>query len=349
MTPRWWMCLMIGLAAPVVHGQTAPSYSQDSSQGYYDEDEYSEEEAGPLAPYAPPALPNETQTARPFRDAVWASGHWYWDGNEWRFNPGTWIASMPGYQFINGYWQQEGSGWRWISGGWARPGSTQVEIPIAVTNEEVVASQAPPAPQMETPPPAPAPSYTWAPGYWYWSGVNWSWVTGSWMAPPRPDLVFVTPRWVRRGPSWYFVGGGWAMHGSTRVVVPEYRYARISVGWGRPSYFVHTWRRYPMFHWSRPYGYRHGPRYNPPPYYRDRDWDRGPRHHDSGPNGPWRDRYDGPRRDHDGPRGRDHDGPRGRDHDGPRGRDHDGPRGRDNDGPRGGGWGRHDATPVRNR
>ena len=80
----------------------------------YDEDDYSEDEAGPLAPYAPPALPNETQTARPFRDAVWASGHWYWDGNEWRFNPGTWIASMPGYQFINGYWQQEASGWRWM-------------------------------------------------------------------------------------------------------------------------------------------------------------------------------------------------------------------------------------------
>ncbi|HEX8539888.1 MAG TPA: hypothetical protein VF664_20670, partial [Cystobacter sp.] len=65
--------------------------------------------------------------------------------------------------------------------------------------------------------------------------------------------------------------------------------------------------------------------------YRDRDWDRGPRHHDSRPNGPWRDHNDGPRRDHGGPRGRDHDGPRGRDH----------------DGPRGGGWGRHDATPVR--
>ncbi|MET0403731.1 MAG: hypothetical protein ABW123_15075 [Cystobacter sp.] len=345
MSPRWWMYLMVGLAAPVVHAQTAPAYSQDAQSYGYD-DGYTEEEAGPIAPYAPPALPNEVQSARPYRDAVWASGHWYWDGNEWRYNSGTWIAPMPGYQFVNGYWQQTGSGWGWVSGGWSRPGTTDVEIPVAVTNEEVVASQAPPAPQYESPPPAPAPSYTWAPGYWYWSGANWTWITGSWMAPPRPGLAFVTPRWVRRGPSWYFVGGGWALGGSNRIVVPEYRYANVSVGWGRPSHFVHTWRRYPMFHWSRPYGYsRSGYRYAP---HRDRDWNWGSRHHNSRPSGPPPGRYEAPR-GHDRDRGRDWDRGHDRGHDRDRGPDRD--RGHDRDrGGRGGGWGRtHDASPVNDR
>ena len=65
--------------------------------------------------------------------------------------------------------------------------------------------------------------------------------------PAPPGLVFVTPRWVRRGPSWYFVdgaGGSMARPGR-RPGVPH---AGIAVGWGRPSYFVHTWRRYPMVH-----------------------------------------------------------------------------------------------------
>ena len=304
MTPRWLLCAVIGLAAPVVHGQTNPTYSQEyNSQDYGSQGDDGGEDTSPVAPSAPPALPQETPTARPYSDAVWTSGHWYWDGGQWRFKPGAWISSMPGYQFVNGYWNQEDAyQWRWVMGGWAQPGSVQVEIPISVTDEDVVATQAPPAPQVESRPVAPDPYYTWAPGYWYWSGANWSWIAGTWMAPPRAGLVFVTPRWVRRGPSWHFVGGGWAVSGSTRIVVPEYRYADVNVGWGRPSYFVHTWRRYPVVRpyrydyryrpsprYAAPYrspgpgyrapapGYRPGPRYVAPPAHdRGGHWDRHP-------------------------------------------------------------------------
>ena len=334
MTPRWLLCAVIGLAAPVVHGQTNPTYSQEYGSQDYGSQDYEPDEnmnSGPVAPSAPPALPRESPTARPYGDAVWTSGHWYWDGAQWRYKPGGWIASMPGYQFINGYWQQQGpSEWYWISGGWAQPGSTQVEIPIAVADEDVSTTQAPPALQAETRPPAPDPYYTWAPGYWYWAGSNWSWIDGSWIAPPRPGLVFVTPRWHQRGRSWHFVGGGWAVRGSSHIVVPEYRYAHVNVGWGRPSHFVHTWRNYSMVHPSRYHGYRYAPRYyqyrdhrasHPAPYRPGpryvappspgrgggRDHDRGPnRDHDRGPN---RNNDRGPNRDHDrGPgRGNVHD------------------------------------------
>jgi hypothetical protein len=261
--------LVVGLATPVVHAQTAPVAAPDS--------EFTEEaqaEVEPMAPSPPPALPQETPSARPFPDAVWTSGHWYWDGDQWRFKPGAWVARMPGYQFINGYWQQDGDAWYWISGGWARLGSTEVEIPIDVTSEEVATSQAPPQLQAETPPPAPAPNLTWAPGYWYWSGSQWDWVEGTWVAPPQPGLVFVTPRWVRRGPSWVFLDGGWAVRGSVRVVIPEYRHAGIAVRWGHPNYFFHTWRHYPMVRphyyrrWSGP-GRYDGPRYHHASPYRD--------------------------------------------------------------------------------
>lgn len=304
MTPRWWMVLVLGLAAPVVHAQTAPVFAPDSELA-------DEVDSEPVAPYAPPDLPDERPTPRPFADAVWASGHWYWDGEEWRFNSGTWLARMPGYQFVNGYWAQDGDVWRWVSGGWAQPGSTEVEIPVAVTSEQLSATQAPPQIRVETPPPAPAANLTWAPGYWYWTGASWSWVDGTWLTPPRAGLVYVSPRWVRHGPSWSFVGGGWASRGSFRVVVPVYRHAGISVRWGHPHYFVHSWRRSPMVHhhWVRPWRPYHGPRYH---HERPR-YHHGPRYH-QGP------RYNG---------GRHHDGPRNRGG------------WRRNDGPR-----HHDASPV---
>lgn len=283
MAPRWLVCLMLGLASPLVHAQMAPVVAPDSNSEFSDAEDW-----GPTAPYAPPELPPEKRPPRPFADAVWTSGHWYWDGAEWRFKPGAWVAQLPGYQFVNGYWHQDGSVWRWIPGGWARPGSAEVEIPLSVTEEQLAAREAPPALQVETPPPAPAPNYTWAPGYWYWSGNSWSWVAGTWLEPPRPGLVFVSPRWVRRGPSWHFVGGGWARRGSVRISIPIYRHAGISVRWGHPNHFHHSWRRYPGVHHD---------------WYRFRNWraHRRPRHHDAGPVWRGRDRH------HDSHRDRHHE------------------------------------------
>lgn len=303
MTPRW-LIVVAGLVAPMVHAQTQPVAASDSdaTANMAADDDYDDEVDGqPLAPSAPPALPQETPSARPYAEAVWTSGHWYWDDTQWRYKPGAWVARMPGYQFVNGYWQQEGSSYRWVPGGWAQPGTTQVDYPTEVTDEEVAATEAPPALRQETPPPSPDSNYEWAPGYWYWSGSGWDWVAGNWVAPPRPGLVFVSPSWVHRGPSWYFVGGGWAARGSTHVFLPEYRHAAITVRWGHPNYFVHSWRRYPTVHhyW---YGSRNSYRgsvhqsWGRPNYYS------GPSHHSSGgsyssgPRGPYRGGYSSPNR-----------------------------------------------------
>jgi hypothetical protein len=281
MTPRWMLCWAMALTAPAVYAQTAPVASpgfEAAPDDGYDEDGESVD-AEPYAPGPPPALPPESPTVRPFSDAVWTSGHWYWDDGQWRFKPGAWVARMPGYQFVNGYWQQDGDVWRWVPGGWAPPGSTQVDIPIEASSEEVMSAQAPPQVQVETPPPAPSAAYTWAPGYWYWSGAEWSWIEGSWVMPPRPGLRFVSPRWVRRGPSWYFTAGGWASRGSVRVVVPVYRHAHVAVRWGHPNYFFHSWHRYPVVRY-RSYDYgRRGPGH----HYHSPGGGRPGYHHDASP------------------------------------------------------------------
>ncbi|MCP3139141.1 hypothetical protein [Pyxidicoccus xibeiensis] len=336
MTPRTWLYLAALLAAPSVQAQTTPvpyedpEYSEYQDEGAY-EDAAPQEDAVPTAPTAPPELPAENPTPRPFAGAVWVNGHWFWDGDEWRYNPGTWIAPMAGYRFINGYWEQDSQGWRWVSGGWARLDSNMVEIPVAPSSETLSTVQAPPPVRVEAAPPAPAPDLVWTPGYWYWTGATHVWVDGAWVAPPQPNLVYVSPRWVRRGPSWFFSCGGWAVRGSVRVSVPVYRHASVRVSWGHPYYFAHTWRRYPVVRYydyrvrhhyrSHDYGHRRHDYGYRRPDYGYRRYDSGPRRHDSGPR-----RYDSGDRSPPGNRYRSRDDG-SRNHDrggwsGPRNRDH---------------------------
>jgi hypothetical protein len=280
MSSRWLVCLIVGLATQGASAQTAPVAADDwgDDEGYTQQADV--EDSGPVAPMPPPDLPSESPTPRPYAGAVWTSGHWYWDGDQWQFKSGGWVERMPGYQYVNGYWAEDGDVWRWVSGGWAPQGSTDVEIPVEVAAEDVTATQAPPALRVETPPPAPSVGYTWTPGYWYWGSNGYEWISGSWMEPPRPGLVFVSPHWIRRGPSYVFVGGGWAWNGSVRVIVPVYRHAHIAFSFGRPNPFLRTWYRYPGVSW-RYYGYGHQ-RYRPyysssrPGYY-------GPRAHPASP------------------------------------------------------------------
>lgn len=299
MTSRWLACMVVGLATQAVYAQTEPVAAQD-----YDYEDSAPADSTPSAPYAPPEMPAERPTARPFAGAVWTSGHWYWDGSQWRFKQGAWIAPMSGYQFINGYWRQDEDGWRWTSGGWARAGSNQVEIPVDPVNEELSTTQAPPPVQNEVQPARPAANVVWAPGYWYWSGVDWVWIEGSWVTPPRAGLTFVSPRWVLRGGSWVFVTGGWAYPGSYNVVVPIYRHAGVYVTWGHPNYFLYSWHRYPTVH-RYYYGYGGRPHYN---YYG--------RPHDYSPvgapryNGPAeRPHYNGPGERHESGGGWEHRSP----------------------------------------
>ncbi|WP_277991455.1 hypothetical protein [Corallococcus macrosporus] len=282
MGSRWWMGLIVGLATQGAFAQTSPVAADDWGDDAYVQDSNADD-SGPIAPSPPPDLPAESPTPRPYAGAVWTSGHWYWDGDNWQFKSGGWVERMPGYQYINGYWAQDGDVWRWVSGGWAQEGSTEVEIPIEVASEDVTATRAPPALRVETPPPAPAVGYTWAPGYWYWTSNGYEWVSGTWMEPPRPGLVFVSPHWVRRGPSWVFVGGGWGWNGSVRVTIPVYRHAHISFSYGRPNYFLRSWYRYPGVSW-RYYGYGHS-RYRPGYHYSSRPgpYRYGPRMHDASP------------------------------------------------------------------
>lgn len=93
---------------------------------------------------------------------------------------------------------------------------------VEVENDPVVSNAEPPDDLDETPPPAPSAQAVWARGYWYWTGVRYVWVAGSWYQPPEAGFVWVHPGWVFINTVWRFMPGRWA-HPHR---VPRYPYYR---------------------------------------------------------------------------------------------------------------------------
>ena len=76
--------------------------------------------------------------------------------------------------------------------------------------EEVVATEAPPAPQKEVIPAAPSPNHVWVAGYWTYRYSGWVWVAGCHILRPRPQAVWVAGHWERHPRGWVWVYGRWA-------------------------------------------------------------------------------------------------------------------------------------------
>ncbi len=73
---------------------------------------------------------------------------------------------------------------------------------------EVVVTQPPPQPQVETYVAAPDPVMVWIAGAWVWQGA-WVWEAGHWDRPPHRGSVWVPHRYVVRGGRHVWVRGGW--------------------------------------------------------------------------------------------------------------------------------------------
>jgi hypothetical protein len=78
-----------------------------------------------------------------------------------------------------------------------------------VVGREVIVSRTPPAVQVETQPTSPGTTYVWTRGYWRWTGTDYVWMPGSYVARPRPAAVWVEGRWVRRPGGWVWMPGQW--------------------------------------------------------------------------------------------------------------------------------------------
>ncbi|HVS94753.1 MAG TPA: YXWGXW repeat-containing protein, partial [Mucilaginibacter sp.] len=107
-----------------------------------------------------------------------------------------------------------------------------------LSDEEITAAAAPPELPEYDQPPCPVEGYLWQPGYWAWSrtAVDYYWVPGVWVAPPRPGLLW-TPCY------WGFVGGIYRYHpGYWGVTVGFYGGIHYGFGYMGVGFVGGEWR-----------------------------------------------------------------------------------------------------------
>jgi WXXGXW repeat (2 copies) len=72
-----------------------------------------------IAPTAPPPPQAENPPPTPGPSYVWAPGHWWWDGTQYAWKPGSYVAPPTTVaRWRPGYWEQGPTGWVWIDGSW---------------------------------------------------------------------------------------------------------------------------------------------------------------------------------------------------------------------------------------
>jgi len=50
----------------------------------------------------------------------------------------------------------------------------------------------------------------WVPGHWNWTGTNWAWVDGQYIAPPQPAARWLPGHWEQQATGGYaWVDGRW--------------------------------------------------------------------------------------------------------------------------------------------
>ncbi len=73
----------------------------------------------------------------------------------------------------------------------------------------VVVSGPPPAPVREDRPPPPSPQAAWVPGYWHWTGMQYSWIPGHWEAAP-PGQSWTGPVYSAHDGKYFYENGHWS-------------------------------------------------------------------------------------------------------------------------------------------
>lgn len=82
----------------------------------------------------------------------------------------------------------------------------------AASDSAVIATVAPPPIPDDSQPAASQDGYLWTPGYWYWGGKGYTWVTGAWLEPPAVGLLWTPAYWSFADGRYFFHTGYWGPH-----------------------------------------------------------------------------------------------------------------------------------------
>jgi hypothetical protein len=69
---------------------------------------------------APPTVRVEVKPARPYKNAVWVTGRWRWNGKKHVWVSGHYVKPRAGHVWIPGHWVKKRRGWVWVGGHWKK-------------------------------------------------------------------------------------------------------------------------------------------------------------------------------------------------------------------------------------
>ncbi|MGO9237037.1 MAG: hypothetical protein ACLP4V_24305 [Methylocella sp.] len=110
------------------------------------------------------------------------------------------------------------------------------------TGVGIHAEAAPPPLPYYDQPPLPAPGYMWTPGYWAWNNLDYYWVPGTWVEPPRPGLLWTPGYWGFVNGLYVFNQGYWGPH------VGFYGGISYGFGYGGSGYQGGRWNNGAFFY-----------------------------------------------------------------------------------------------------
>ena len=74
----------------------------------------------------------------------------------------------------------------------------------------ILVSGPPPAVVLEDRrPPSPAPQASWIAGYWHWTGIQYAWIPGHWVASPPTGSRWHAPLYVQSNGAYFYEPAGW--------------------------------------------------------------------------------------------------------------------------------------------
>ena len=93
-------------------------------------------------------------------------------------------------------------------------------LPLAAGARSLDAPKAPPSEPVYEVDPGDRNGYTHVIGHWEWTGDNYMWSPGKWVAE-KEGSVWVTDSWSQRGKKWHLTPGHYESDGSAPVVAAE--------------------------------------------------------------------------------------------------------------------------------
>jgi len=77
-------------------------------------------QAGVIVKIKPPAVKVEVRPKMPYKNGVWVTGRWHWNGRKHVWVKGNWVKPRAKHTWVKGHWVKRKDGYVWVKGHWKK-------------------------------------------------------------------------------------------------------------------------------------------------------------------------------------------------------------------------------------